>query len=158
MVSMGQVLVLTMVGLALVIVGAQLSQQGEDGDGGDDSILDVCLESHSNDLKHYHVSMELFIRGEAALIPADVGVSAKCMRGIHTHSSDGTLHIETPSTMEARAEHFFAIWDQPFNSSHLLNHVAEDGEKVSMTVDGVEVEDFENHVLADGQTIVIKLE
>jgi hypothetical protein len=32
------------------------------------------------------------------------------------------------------------------------------GESITMTVDGVLVEDYENHIFANGQQIIIKLE
>jgi hypothetical protein len=80
------------------------------------------------------------------------------MSGIHTHGDDGTLHIETPGEMEARIEHFFAIWDQPLSETQLMDATVGQGESITMTVDGVLVEDYENHIFANGQQIIIKLE
>ena len=169
MANMGWILIVTMVGLALIIAGAQLSSQEDDagddaGDAGDigsdedNRILDVCLQSHSHDMTHYHANIEISIRGENRIIPEDTGVTSTCMSGIHTHGDDGTLHIETPGEMEARLEHFFTIWDQPLSETQLMDATVGQGESITMTVDGALVEDYENHIFANGQQIIIKLE
>ena len=79
------------------------------------------------------------------------------MRGIHTHDDTGKLHIETPEMMEARLEHFFQIWEQPFTSTQLLDTSVGDGESISLTVNGEPVDNPRNHVLADGQELVLTL-
>ena len=144
MAKMGWVLVATMVSLALIIAGAQLSSQvDEEDDAGniegdeDNRILDVCLQSHSHDLTHYHANLSISIRGENRIIPPSTGVTSTCMRGIHTHDNLGTLHIETPGEMEARLEHFFEIWGQPLSGTQLMEATVGQGESFTMTVDGV---------------------
>ena len=168
MANMGWILVVTMVGLALIIAGAQLSSQedeeddvgdiGDIGSAEDNRIIDVCLQSHSDDMTHYHANLEISIRGENRIIPISTGVTSTCMSGIHTHGDDGTLHIETPGEMEARLEHFFTIWDQSLSGTQLMDATVGQGESITMTVDGVLVEDYENHIFANGQQIIIKLE
>ena len=165
MAKMGWVLVATMVGLALIIAGAQLSSQVDEEDdagniGGDEDnrILDVCLQSHSHDLTHYHANLSISIRGENRIIPTSTGVTSTCMSGIHTHDDLGTLHIETPGEMEARLEHFFEIWGQPLSGTQLMEATVGQGESITMTVDGVVVEDYQNHIFVNGQQIIIKLE
>lgn len=166
MANLGWILVVTMVGLALIIAGAQLSSQedeevgdiGDIGSAEDNRIIDVCLQSHSDDMTHYHANLEISIRGENRIIPTSTGVTSTCMSGIHTHGDDGTLHIETPGEMEARLEHFFTIWDQSLSGTQLMDATVGQGESITMTVDGVLVEDYENHIFANGQQIIIKLE
>jgi hypothetical protein len=168
MANMGWILIVTMVGLALIIAGAQLSSQedeegdvedsGDIGSDEDNRILDVCLQSHSHDMTHYHANLEISIRGENRIIPTSTGVTSTCMSGIHTHGDDGTLHIETPGDMEARIEHFFTIWDQPLSETQLMEATVGQGESITMTVDGVVVEDYQNHIFVDGQQVTIKLE
>lgn len=123
----------------------------------DDRILDVCLQEHTSDLIHYHATLSIVIRGEERVVPTETGVVPGCMRGIHTHDDTGKLHIETPEPMEARLEHFFEIWQQPFTSSELLDASIENGESITLTVNGEPVDDPENHVLADGQQLVLTL-
>ena len=145
------------VSMALILVGANLLQAPPSIEE-DDRILEVCLQTHTNDLMHYHANLSIVIRGENQVIPAETGVIPGCMRGIHTHDDTGRLHIETPEEMEARLEHFFQIWEQPFSSTQLLDESVADGESISLTVNGDLVEDPRNHILADGQELVLMLE
>ena len=123
----------------------------------DDRILEVCLQSHSHDLQHYHANLSIVIRGESQVIPAETGVIPGCMRGIHTHDDTGKLHIETPEAMEARLEHFFQIWEQPLTSTQLLDATVGDGESISLTVNGALVDNPQNHIIEDGQELVLTL-
>ena len=122
--------------MAFILVGANLMAPTEPIEQ-DDRILEVCLQSHSHDLHHYHANLSIVIRGESQVIPAETGVIPGCMRGIHTHDDTGKLHIETPEAMEARLEHFFQIWEQPLTSTQLLDATVGDGESISLTVNAV---------------------
>ena len=142
--------------MALILVGANILQSPEPIVE-DDRILQVCLQSHSEEMLHYHATLSIVIRGENQVIPSDTGVIPGCMRGIHTHDETGTLHIETPEAMEARLEHFFQIWEQPFTSTQLLDVTVGDGESISLTVDGELVDDPRTHILANGEELVLTL-
>jgi hypothetical protein len=143
-------------GMALILVGANLwnsSQPIEE----DDRILEVCLQDHTQDMLHYHATLSIVIRGENRVIPTDTGVMPGCMRGIHTHDDTGKLHIETPEVMEARLEHFFQIWEQPLTSTQLLDVTVGGEETISLTVNGELVDNPRNHILSDGQELVLTL-
>ena len=142
--------------MAFILVGANLMAPTEPIEQ-DDRILEVCLQSHSHDLQHYHANLSIVIRGESQVIPAETGVIPGCMRGIHTHDDTGKLHIETPEAMEARLEHFFQIWEQPLTSTQLLDATVEDGESISLTVNGTLVDDPQNHILEDDQELILTL-
>ena len=143
-------------GMAFILVGANLMAPTEPIEE-DNRILEVCLQSHSHDLQHYHANLSIVIRGESRVIPAETGVIPGCMRGIHTHDDTGKLHIETPEAMEARLEHFFQIWEQTFTSTQLLDSTVGSGESISLTVDGELVDDPQNHILEDGQELILTL-
>ena len=143
-------------GMAFILVGANLWQSSEPIEE-DDRILEVCLQDHSQNMLHYHATLSIVIRGEDRVIPADTGVIPGCMRGIHTHDDTGKLHIETPEPMEARLEHFFQIWEQAFTSTQLLDTIVGEGESISLTVNGELVDDPQNHILSDGQELILTL-
>ena len=143
--------------MAFVLVAANLLESPEPIEE-DNRILEVCLRDHSQDMLHYHATLSIVIRGENQVIPSDTGVIPGCMRGIHTHDDTGKLHIETPEAMEARLEHFFQIWEQTFTSTELLDATIGEGESISLTVNGELVENPRNHILEDGQELVLTLE
>ena len=143
-------------GMALILVGANLWDSPQPIEE-DNRILEVCLQDHSQNMLHYHATLSIVIRGESQMIPADSGVIPGCMRGIHTHDDTGKLHIETPEAMEARLEHFFQIWEQSFTSTQLLDASVGEGESISLTVNGELVDNPQNHILEDGQELVLTL-
>ena len=59
--------------------------------------------------------------------------------------------------MEARIEHFFQIWEQPLTSTQLLDATVGDGESISLTVNGDLVDNPQNHILEDGQELILTL-
>ena len=142
--------------MALILVVANLMAPTEPIEE-DDRILEVCLQDHSQNMMHYHATLSIVIRGESQVIPAETGVIPGCMRGIHTHDDTGKLHIETPEAMEARLEHFFLIWEQTFTPTQLLDTTVGEGESISLTVNGELVDDPRNHILEDGQELVLTL-
>ena len=143
-------------------------------------ILDVCV-THSDSINHYHPWLFIEINGNAVNIPTDVGVTQECMYAIHTHSGDGKLHVEIPSSnpMKIKVSDFFTVWDKEFNENQLLDYTVDEDHEIVMTVfptkedymngtNGVISTDFENHVfssvdadgdgIADGDDTVVLIE
>ncbi len=122
-------------------------------------ILDVCIDDHSGALTHFHSSLSIIIDGAPIVIESNIGINdAVCsgLRGIHTHDSSGTLHVETPSPMDAPLGAFFQIWGQTFNSNQILNNVANSDKELVMFVNGTLNNQFENYLLQDDDVIVIQ--
>lgn len=119
-------------------------------------LTEICYKGHESIRYHYHVQLTIVIDEEQQLIPADTGVSANCMRPVHTHDDSGKIHIETEQRREATLGDFFTIWGQPFNSRQILDYKVDEEHTLEMRVDGDPSNDFENLVLADDMDIVIE--
>lgn len=107
---------------------------------------------------HYHATLTVYINDEQQTIPANTGVKTTCMNPIHTHDATGLVHVESPVERDFTLGDFFAVWDEPFNSSQILNQTVDATHRVRMTVNGQESTEFENLVLADDQEIIIYYE
>jgi hypothetical protein len=116
-----------------------------------------CVE-HSGLAMHIHPVVTISLDGQPVAIPANIGISADCMRTVHTHDETGTLHIESPTEETFMLKHFFANWGQAFNKDELMDKKVNDGYTITITVDGAENSEFENLVLKDKQKIEIKAE
>jgi hypothetical protein len=70
---------------------------------------------------HIHQHLALFDHGKPVLIPNDVGrpLSGDCLFWIHTHSSDGLIHIESPTFRTFTLGEFFDIWGQPLSATRM---------------------------------------
>lgn len=125
------------------------------------ALANECIGSHDGGLaEHYHATVRISVHGEFISIPDDVGLNDEgcSMRPLHTHSGDGKIHIEMKEEgVEAPLEVFFDIWGKHMDSTGFDEYLVNETTEFLMfvTVDGnqEQVESFQNHVLADGQTI-----
>jgi hypothetical protein len=107
---------------------------------------------------HIHPNLEIRINGEQVIVPANIGVRTTCMTALHTHTPDGVIHVESPEKRDFTLSDFFAVWEQPFAKDRILDQVVDANHRIRVTVDGGEVDTFENTVLKDGEYIVISYE
>jgi len=107
---------------------------------------------------HIHPTLAISLNGVPYTIPANVGIKAGCMNSLHMHDSTGLLHVESPEKRDFTLGDFFAVWDQPFSSTQILDQTVDDTHVIRVTVDGEPVETYENTILADKDKIVISYE
>lgn len=107
---------------------------------------------------HIHPHLQIIINGQNQVIPANVGIIGNCLHPIHTHDDTGKIHVESPVKRDFTLADFFAVWNKPFNKDQILDYKVDDQRIIKETVDGKEVQDYENTVLKDNQQIVISYE
>ncbi|MEK9184327.1 MAG: hypothetical protein AAB892_01190 [Patescibacteria group bacterium] len=107
---------------------------------------------------HIHPVIAIYVNGEQQIIPANVGIKPSCMTALHTHTADGLIHVESPEKRDFTVADFFAVWEKPFSATQIFEHVADGTHRVRMTVNGVDVDTFENTVLVDNDLIAIYYE
>lgn len=80
-----------------------------------DSVSCDSLE-HSN--FHIHAHVTIYIDGQVTPIPAQIGIAPdnSCLYWLHTHSSDGVIHIEAPNGLSITLKNFLDIWEGRFQS------------------------------------------
>lgn len=116
-------------------------------------VTKVCLTSSV--AYHWHPELTILINGEKQVIPANIGISPTCTGAIHTHATDGVIHVEPPIQMDVKLADFFKVWGQTFSKDQILNYHADSGHEITMTVDGQPSDAYENLVFKDKQKIVI---
>ena len=123
---------------------------------------------------HWHPQLRITIDGNAVAIPTNIGIDPslwrdhsldeysmmqdmpdgmKGMAPLHTHDTAGTIHVESRVTREYTLGEFFQIWGQTFDGQQVLGHVAQQGHRVRMVVNGAEVSPSYSLVLRDGMHI-----
>ena len=84
---------------------------------------------------HTHAHLTVFADGKAYQVPYGIGIgqplqgqntpsgafvgSGSCFTWLHTHASDGIIHMEAPKTMGFTLGQFFRIWGIPLTSSQV---------------------------------------
>jgi hypothetical protein len=107
--------------------------------------------------EHIHPHLTIIIGGVRQVIPAGIGLGPSGALPIHTHTSDGTLHVESTKRLPFTLGDFFRIWGPPFSRTNLLGHHATPGDPIRMTVDGRPSHAFGSLLLHDQQQIIIQM-
>jgi hypothetical protein len=83
---------------------------------------------------HIHAHLAVFKNGQAYTLPAGVGIpgshavptnqgpiasGGSCIYWLHTHTTDGVIHIESPSKKIYSLGNFFDEWHQPLSAKQV---------------------------------------
>ena len=88
---------------------------------------------------HVHAHLNVFIDGSPSQIPASIGIlsSPACFYWLHTHSTDGIIHIESPSEKAFTLGQFIDVWNQTRHDSLLSKDLST--KSVSVYVNGTKM-------------------
>ena len=60
---------------------------------------------------HVHAHLDVFVNGQPIMVPASIGiVDNTCLYWLHTHKTDGIMHIESPKPRDFSLGEFLDIW------------------------------------------------
>jgi hypothetical protein len=83
---------------------------------------------------HIHAHLQVYVAGQARALPAAIGLigpiyentpygrfygAQHCYYWLHTHASDGVVHIESPSARVYTLGTFFDEWQQPLSATEV---------------------------------------
>jgi len=119
-----------------------------------DPTLTTCV-SQDKVVMRLKVNLKIIINNTEIRIPARIGVSEECVRPVHTKDASGTIYVESPIFYPYTLKDFFAVWNQMFSKDRLFFFRATGGHTITMTVNGQPSLEYEDHVLSDGEQIVI---
>lgn len=106
---------------------------------------------------HIHPMLKIKILGKEQEIPADIGITPLCMNAIHTHDVSGVIHIESPVKKDFTLGDFFAVWQKPFTKEQVIDAVLLSGQRTIVTVNGKEVDTFDQTIMNDKDQIGIEV-
>jgi len=106
---------------AAPLAGTATAATGQPVDG-------ISCQTSEQTLFHIHAHLTIFVNGAARQVPAGIGIpgaqatqspqgpfieTGTCFYWLHTHASDGIIHIESPVERTYTLGNFFDIWGQP---------------------------------------------
>jgi hypothetical protein len=106
---------------------------------------------------HIHAHLTIYIDGKPVAIPQGIGIASdqSCFYWLHTHTSDGVIHIEFPKQGSPTLGNFLDIWEQHFQQLGFHNELASSADW-TVYVDGKKVtSNFNQLVLQPHQVITI---
>lgn len=123
--------------------------------GADFDVTRECV-THGQLGMHIHPQISILINGGHLAIPANIGITADCMRPVHTHDTSSQLHVEWTSKRDFTLGDFFRVWGKTFGKNQIFDYRANDTHAVSLVVNGAPSQEFEKLVLRDNDRIVIE--
>jgi hypothetical protein len=118
----------------------------------------IYCDSLEQTAYHIHAHLTIYINGQAVSVPQGIGIASdqSCLYWLHTHTSDGVIHIEAPKKVSPTLGDFLGIWGQPsFSQLGFRNELALSA-GWTVYVDGKKVtSDFNKLVLQSHQVITI---
>lgn len=120
--------------------------------------FDVTREcvTHGQMGMHVHPQLTILINGGRPGIPANISITADCMRPIHTHDASSQLHVEWTAARDFTLGEFFRIWGKTFTKNQIFDYKTNETHAVTLTVNGRPNKEFEKLVLRNNDQIVIE--
>ena len=136
----GALVVLAAIALVVVVVSQSGSSPsaGSGSSGGTGQTIDgIQCQTSEQALFHIHAHLAIFNHGQEKQVPLGIGipnsqveqtqqgpfvVSGSCFYWLHTHATDGVIHIEAPAQQTFTLGNFFDIWGQPLNTTRVASY------------------------------------
>jgi hypothetical protein len=123
-----------LVALVLALVLATRTQAAPTIDG-------VQCNQLEGSVTHIHQHLAIYDRGQPVVIPAGIGIndtnpSSSCLFWLHTHATDGVIHVESPTTGAYSLGQFFDIWRQPLSRTQVMALKADATHQIRAYVNG----------------------
>lgn len=118
----------------------------------------IGLPGHDGDLAmHEHADVQVFVNGEPAAIPVNVGIDDVDgdVESVHTHSGDGVVHIESNAIAEFTLGQFFDVWGVRLSATCLGGFCESGEDTLQVFVGGEEVTTGIRSVPLDDQTVIV---
>jgi len=101
-----------------------------------------CIASEDQPFQAY-VTIYVTVDNQEVIVPKDIGITSNCVRPIHTHDTNGVIHIAYEKQYDFRLGHFLWYWN-----FDILKYDA------TVYVNGFDVgEKYLDTVLQDGMSI-----
>ena len=120
------------VGVASSLIQGQLSSNDP---------LKVCINDKDTQFV-ISATLELYVDGNEADVPANIGFEDGCHKSLYTITGDGTIYAEWTEEYPFEIGHFLWSWDFPIKDMEL--------DKSRILVNGKESPHFINELLVDG--------
>jgi hypothetical protein len=118
-----------------------------------------CVEHKDNSPTHTHAQLKITQDGIDVPIPANIGITSKCMHPLHTHDGTGLIHMEYPIPFPFFLGDFFDIMGTTFNDSQIGAIRMYDEYKITVIKNNKRVPFFYRWILLkDLDKIEIKIE
>ena len=126
---------------AIIAISVGVASSLVQGQLGQNDPLKVCINDRDTQFV-ISATLELYVDGNKAAIPANVWFEDGCQRSLYTLTDDGTIYAEWMEEYQFEIGHFLWSWDFPIRDMVL--------DESRMIVNGKESPNFINELLVAG--------
>ena len=126
---------------AIIAISVGVASSLVQGQLGQNDPLKVCINDRDTQFV-ISATLELYVDGNKAEIPANVGFEDGCQKSLYTITGDGTIYAEWTEEHPFEIGHFLWSWDFPMRDMVL--------DESRIIVNGKESPHFINELLVDG--------
>jgi len=107
--------------LALVLALAAGTGAARAQDAPGQPIDGVRCDQMEGSVFHIHQHLSVYVHGKPMPVPSDVGrpFLSNCLYWLHTHTSDGIIHVEAPMIATFTLGQFFDEWGQSLSATQV---------------------------------------
>lgn len=115
------------------------------------------LPDPSDTVFHIHSHLDIYTDGKKQTIPPNIGIDqgAQFLASLHTHATDGVVHMEAVQPYKFTLRQFFTIWNVPFTTTQIGSYHAGNGLVLQTWVNGKQIKDAPNYAMKRHDKIVI---
>jgi hypothetical protein len=123
--------------VATAFAGALQGQQQSATPRGE-PVSGISCDAMEGAKMHIHQHLTIIDHGHPVVVPPDVGRpgSRDCLYWLHTHRTDGILHVESPTERTFTLGDFFSVWGQPLSHAQVAGVRAGKGASLRIWVNG----------------------
>ncbi len=87
---------------------------------------------------HIHSHLDILMNGTKVVVPADIGIdqAQKLESSMHTHATDGVIHMEAATQATFTLGEFFDVWGVRFTSTCLGGSCNDSSQTLQLFVNG----------------------
>ena len=103
---------------------------------------------------HNHVHLDVFLDGRRTPVPNGMGQSETVFAGIHTHDTEGVIHLEADEDFGPTLGDVFSIWGVRFSDT-CVGAYCEPDRPIAVYVNGDEMDDFVDYELKEHDQVAV---
>jgi hypothetical protein len=106
---------------------------------------------------HLHAWLHVYVDGKAQTVPLNIGVdpATQTLAALHTHDSEGIIHMEADQEFDFTLGQFMAVWGVAFAKDRLGSLTPKGDKQLQVYLNGKRVSDPVNVVMPEHGNLVI---
>jgi hypothetical protein len=104
---------------------------------------------------HTHANLQIFVHGKPETVPVDIGITNAAIQSLHTHDTNGTVHMESSVARTFTLGEFFDVWGVRFTPSCLGAYCNGGDNTLQVFVNGQEQTGDPTQIAMNDQDVIV---